>query len=243
MKRIPLTIVALTIVVWVFAILILLHSWSRHVVADATWFLTATLVGFASGAWRVRLSRETTISLGYVIVFSTLLHLGTPEACVVAALNGLAAVAFPYRKQPQHPLAGLLAIAYLVLCAWIAGNIFDLAKGGAGSPGFPQLFTATFLAVAIYHFANAVLVASIAAISSNRPFTALFTECYSAIAGAYCAGGGLALLVHLASATVGVWALITVVPVLYDLQLALFSKGAIYADKLNSTPEPASSTR
>lgn len=199
----------------------LLASWSDYHVTNVPAFGLAAIAALLCGSRTIRVSDFATISVGFVVVFVTLVHMGVPEACAVAALSGLAGGLMSPERHLRSPLVPVFAFASIVVTAWIAGQVFVWGGGVAGSTRWYTLGAPVALAAATYHTVNCILVAAVAGLTSEVGVGPTFREHLNSSALAYYSGAGWAVLVHLAWQLSGPWTLIAAAPPLYSLHVAL----------------------
>jgi hypothetical protein len=213
MRSVPIpTVACVALTAALACVLLLAGSWGGRV-TDAVGLIVAGAIAFAFGLRTVRASRHAALSVGFVVVFWTLLHCGPHAAVVVAALSGAAAVVFPKSGRPFRPLVGVYAVASLSVTAWVAGYVF-IAAGG--QPGARDL-----VGLAVPAAAAAALVSLVAGLTSRVSVWALLREHFAVSALSYYAGAGLAALVYLTWQVAGAWPVIAAAPLLYTLDLAL----------------------
>jgi len=203
------------------ALLVLLVAWRGHQVRDVPGFGLLVVAALLCGSRTIRISQVATISVGLVVVFGTLVHLGLPEACVVGAVSGLAASFLSPERYARSPLVLIYASASIVVTAWVAGEVFEWAGGRPGAIDPYALALPATLAAITYHTINCVLVAGVAGLASGGRAWGVFREHINRSAPAYYGGAGWAVLVHLAWQLSGPWALIAAAPPLYSLHSAL----------------------
>jgi len=203
------------------AFVLLLMAGSDGQVTDGIGLMVAGAVAFGVGLRTVRASRYAALSVGFVIVFWTLLHCGPAAAAVVAALNGAASVICPKPDRPLRSLVGLYAVASLAVTARVAGYVFTIAGGQPGATDLLGMALPAAAAAATYHLVNCALVALVAGLTSRTSVWRLFREHFALSGLTYCAGAGLALLVHLTWPVAGAWPLLAAAPVLHALELTL----------------------
>jgi hypothetical protein len=206
------------------AVVALLASWSGRHATDVPALGVAAVAALLCGSRTIRISDLATVSVGFVVVFLTLLHVGIPEACVVAALSGLAGGLLSPERHPRSPLVPVFAFASIVVTAWVAGQVFVWAGGRPGATEWHALGAPAALAAVTYHTVNCALVAGAAGLTSERALDRVFREHVNSSALAYYGGAGWAVLVHLAWQLSGPWTLIAAVPPLYSLHVALFRR-------------------
>ena len=133
------------------ALLVLLVSWRGHQVCDVPAFGLVVVAALLCGSRTIRISQVATISVGFVVVFGTLVHLGVPEACVAGAVSGLAASFLSPERYARSPLVLIYASASIVVTAWVAGQVFEWAGGSPGAIDPYALALPATLAAIIYH--------------------------------------------------------------------------------------------
>lgn len=221
MKSVPVpALICVVLTAGAAGALLLANSWHGSTLHGPE-MVAAGVVAFLVGLRTVRASRHAALSVGFVVVFWTLLHCGPEAAVVVAALNGAATALFPKPDRPLRPLVGIYAVASLAVAAWAAGAVFALAGGAPGATDLLGMAVPAAAAAGAYHLANCALVALVAGLTSRTSVWRLFGEHFELSALSYYAGAGLALLVHLASPVAGVWPLIAAVPLLCALEVTL----------------------
>ncbi len=203
------------------AIVVLLASWSDHQVTDVPALGVAGIAALLCGSRTIRISDIATVSVGFVVVFVTLLHVGIPEACVVAALSGLAGGLLSPERHTKSPLVPVFAFASIVVTAWVAGQVFAWAGGRAGASQWYALGAPAALAAVTYHTVNCMLVVGVASLTSELALGRTLREHLNSSALAYYGGAGWAVLVHLAWQLSGPWTLMAAAPPLYSLHVAL----------------------
>jgi hypothetical protein len=203
------------------ALALLATCWDGHRVADMPGFGLAVVAALLCGSRTIRLSDIATISVAFVVVFCTLIHVGMPEACVVAAASGLAASVLSPERYSRSPAVLMFAFASIVVTAWAAGQVLALAGGRPGALGTWTLAMPAALAAVTYHVVNCLLVAGIARLAGEGNTWSLFRQHLVSSTRAYYAGAGWAVVVHLAWQLSGPWTLIAAAPPLYSLHSAL----------------------
>jgi len=221
MKWVPASAITWVALTALLAVLLLAVFWWDHEVADRAGFIIAIVVAFLMGTRRIRVSDHATISIGFVAVFWTLLHLGPPEAAIGAALGGVAVVVAPMARHKQTPLSAIYAVASLVVTACASGWVFMLAGGVQDSIDPWGMAVPATAAAATYHLVNCALVAAVSGLASRQSVWRLFRTYFGLSALTYYPGAGLALLAHLTWRVAGAWPLLAVLPVLYALHFAL----------------------
>lgn len=213
------------------AVMVLLASWHNHRVADVPAFGLMVVAALLCGSRAIRVSEVATISVGFVAVFATLLHVGIPEACVVGAVSGLAGCLLSPGRHPRSPFVPLFAVASIVVAAGMAAGVFGWAGGRPGATEWYALGAPAALAAITYHLANCLLVAAVAGLSPGGRAGAVFRYHLNQCALAYYGGAGWSMLVHLARQLSGPWALVAAAPPLYSLHVVLKRWGWARADR------------
>ncbi|MBM3472604.1 MAG: hypothetical protein FJX75_04930 [Armatimonadetes bacterium] len=189
--------------------------------ADGPWLLATLGAAFLAGWRRVRASKHTTISLGFVVVFWALVHFGPQAALAAAAVSGVAVVLVPLLSRPLSSLAGIYAVSTTTASAGIAGGVYTLAGGVPGAVDLWGMAVPAVAAVATYHLANSAFVALIAGLTSGKPAWHLLREHFGMTGLVYAAGAGLSVLAHLTWQVAGAWPCIAAAPIVYCLYLTL----------------------
>lgn len=221
MKSVPRAAVAWVVFTVAVAVVLVLVSSRSSGPVEPVGVVIAGIVAVLVGLIRTRVSDQATISLGFVVVFWSLIHLGPQEAVLVAALNGVSVVLLPKSKEPLTSLVGIHAVAMLVVIAWMAGLVYQLAGGEPGSIGVRNMAVPAASAVLTYHLVNCALVALIAGLSTKKSIWQAFRMHLAMSALSYYAGAGLAVLAHVAWQAVGPWPVFAALPLALSLQMGL----------------------
>lgn len=207
---------------------LLIACWARRIVLhpddvfrNPVGLLLAVAAAILCGSRSIRISKVATISVGAVIVFVTLVHVGLAEACIVAAISGLAGPLLSSERHRRPAAVIVFAPASIVVTAGAAGVVFRLTGAPATPVQLSELLFPAILAAVTYHVVNCALVAGVASLASERPFGGLFLGHLVATPLAFYAGAGWAVLVHLALVLSGVWVLLAALPLLYCLHVAV----------------------
>lgn len=207
------------------ALIVLFSSWAGHRVNAPVDFALAALAVLFAGSRTLRFSDLVgTVSLGSLVVFASLLHLGTPEACVIAALGGLAAIAFSPARYGRPPVVMIFAVASLIVTAWVAGHVFTLAGGLPTAVNGEGLALPAFVSATAYYLVNAVFVAAAAHLTSGVRWRVLAATCLGPTVLGFYAGAGLAVILHVAWQLSGAWVILAGLPVGYAIHLSLARK-------------------
>jgi len=203
------------------ALVCLAISWIGHGIDHPVEFVCAALLALICGARRVRVSREGTISTGFVIVFASVIRLGLPEACLVAAASGLGLTLLTPERSRNRLVVVVFALASLAVTAWAASEAFALSGGSARGTTVWELGVPALLAVVVYSVVNCAFVSVMGALAASSAVWPVFAGHVRTSAVTYLAGAGWGVLVHLALLLSGVWVIIAGMPLLYSLHIAL----------------------
>jgi hypothetical protein len=201
---------------------LLLTAWAGHYAAAPVDLVVASLAVLIAGSRTLRVSDLVgTVSIGSLVVLAALIHLGTPEACVVGALGGLAAMVLSPERHERPPAAMIFAVASLVITAWVAGHVFVLAGGRRDMFGIETLAVPAFVAATAYYIVNGALVTMVSHLTYRVSWRELLNTCLGPTVVAFYAGAGLAVLLHVAWQLSGAWVLIGGAPIAYVIHLTL----------------------
>jgi len=233
---IPLSVTCLVGAAAVLATLLLVTAWAGHRVAAPIDLLVAALAVLVAGSRTLRVSDLVgTVSIGSLVVLASLVHLGTPEACVIGALGGLAAMVLSPERHRRPSAAMIFAVASLVITAWVAGQAFVLAGGLRDTFSVEGLAVPAFVAATAYYLVNATLVATVSHLTSGTNWRELLNISLGPTVVAFYAGAGLAVVLHVAWRLSGAWVLIASLPIAYAIHLAL----ARQTSEQPATPPPS----
>jgi len=233
---VPLSVTCLVGAAAVLATGLLAVVWAGHRVAAPVDLLVAALAVLVAGSRTLRVSDLVgTVSIGSLVVLASLVHLGTPEACVVGALGGLAAMVLSPERHQRQPAAMIFAVASLVITAWVAGQVFALAGGRHDTFSAEGLAVPAFVAATAYYLVNASLVATITHLASGTSWRELLSTCVGPTVVVFYAGAGLAVILHVAWRLSGPWVLIAGLPIACAIHLSLTHR----TGKQPAPPPPA----
>jgi diguanylate cyclase (GGDEF)-like protein/putative nucleotidyltransferase with HDIG domain len=157
----------------------------------------AAVLAVAAGARRVdlirsaRFSEEGSMSLGFLLTFTSLLAFGVRAAVFIGILSGLSAGLYP-RRQPLHQF--LFNVATGAATAWIAGEIFVALNGGIGLEVRLRSASALLIATLVYFLLNTGCVATIIALCAGKRPGAVWRQNFLWTGPSYFAGASCALL-------------------------------------------------
>lgn len=169
------------------------------------------------------LSERSCITLGFFIVFASLIAFGLRACVLVAIVTGLSSSLFP-RRMPAHQV--LFNVAAITSTAWLCALAFAFANDGrVGGEMHLSTAKAVIAAALVYFFANTGLVATVIGLCSRQSVLAVWRESFLWTALSYLAGASLLMM---GRALLGEQAnLLLVVPV-----LAFFYQSyTVYAEK------------
>ncbi len=225
--RVPVSAVCLVAVAAVAAVALLVVSWARHHLDAPLDLCLAIVAVLIAGSRTLRVSDLVgTVSIGSLVVLASLFHLGTPEACVVGALGGLAAMVLSPERYQRPPAVMIFAVASLVITAWVAGQVFVLAGGRPDTFDTVGLAVPAFVAATAYYLVNAALVATASHLTSQVSSRELLETCLGPTVLAFYAGAGLAVILHIAWRLSGAWVLLAGAPIAYGIHMTLARKTA-----------------
>lgn len=181
--------------------------------AELLFFLALAAI---TSTWRVHLTEKLgTVSVGFAIVYATLLILGLSEAVVaggVSALTGTLRSVKTGKFQPLHRI--LFGVASISLTAWAAGHIF-VSLGGARGLEPRLLLMPVSVSTAAYFFLNTLLVAVPVALSNNGAILQTWHQFFLWTAPSYYAGTFCAVLMSIFYHRFGFAAMVFIMPPLY----------------------------
>jgi PAS domain S-box-containing protein len=167
-----------------------------------SFFYVALLLALAAvgGSHTVQLirspnpSEKGSLSIGFLIAFTSLLTLGLRACLLAAVVSGVSAGLFP-RRLPLHQI--LFNAASLALTAWATGYAYAALNGG--HVGAVSLASAhAVLAALVYFTVNSLLVAGVITLCSHCPFRTVWRSFLwiapSSLAGAAAAMATVLLL-------------------------------------------------
>ena len=212
----------------VIGAVLLIACWARRIVLhgddvfrDPGGLALAVAAAILCGSRALRISKVATISVGAVIVFVTIIHIGIPEACIVAAVSGLAGPLLSPERHRRPAAVIVFAAASIVVTACAAGSVYRLAGAPPTAVQLGDLLLPALLAAITYQVVNCALVAGVAGLAAGKPVGALFLGHLVATPLAFYAGAGWAVTVHLALVLSGWWVLIAAAPLLYCLHITI----------------------
>jgi hypothetical protein len=230
---VPLPAIFFVVAIAVLALLALITTWAANSPASLVELAVAAVAVIVAGSRTIRVSDLAgTVSVGSIVVLASILHLGTPEACVVAALGGLAAIALSRELHERSWTVLVFAAASLVVTAWVAGETFRAAAGRTGELTIEGLAVPAFITATAYYVVNAALVTTASRLSSGERWRTLLSEWTGPTVLAHYSGACLAVLLHIAWRLSGPWVLIAALPIVYAIHLSL-------ARRLVAVPSPA----
>jgi serine phosphatase RsbU (regulator of sigma subunit) len=163
--------------------------------AAPAWELGAfLLLAVLSGAIKVRLMRHAgpedvaSMSLGFALVFASLLRFGPVAAMIVGAVSTLFSCLYP-KRQPAYQLAFNLALNALESGA--GGLLFLALNGGALHLEPLRSLPAVVAATLAFYLINTGSVAAVIALCTGQKAPALWKETFLWTAPSFFAGAGV----------------------------------------------------
>lgn len=182
--------------------------------AELVFFLA--LAAFTS-TWRVHLTGKLgTLSVGFAIVYATLLILGESQAVFAGAMSALTGTLRSTKTGKLQPLHRILfGVASISLTAWIAGHVYTRLGGRYGGTNLLDLLMPVSVSTSIYYLVNTVLVAVPVALSRKEPLMQTWRGLFLWTAPSYYAGTCCAVLMSILYHRLGFAAMAFIMPPLY----------------------------
>ncbi len=169
-----------------------------------------------TSTWRVHLTGKLgTLSVGFAIVYATLLILGVWDAVLAGAVSALTGTVRSTRTGKWQPLHRVLfGVASISLTAWIAGRIYTILGGAQGLEP-QQLLMPVSVSTAVYFFVNTILVATAVALSAKEPIGETWHKLFLWTVPSYYAGTSCAVLMSVFYHQFSFVAMVFIMPPLY----------------------------
>lgn len=234
MHRLPPRARAYVVSVWLLGLLAAAGAGlSPHPNAQCeTWEIgLLILLGALAGRAKVRLMPRSapedigSLSLGFALIFATLLRCGPTAAMLVGALTTLCSCLFP-KRQPTHQI--LFNLSMNACGTWTVGQVFLALNGGTLVLEEFRTFVAVMGASLAFFLVNTGTVAGAIALSTGQSLVRLWTGTFLWTAPSYFASAGVGLIVIIVLGAHVALILLCLTPVAYltYLSYALYTRRA-----------------
>jgi diguanylate cyclase (GGDEF)-like protein/PAS domain S-box-containing protein len=180
-------------------------------------FLALVALSSIASTIKIRLPlmrSASTMSVSYVVDFTSLLLLGAHQTVFVAAASVLTQSTLNVRR--ENPVyRTLFNIAAIALTVEFSGWVYHLFGGVTGDVSWPDQAWPVLATATAYFVGNTATVAGAVAVTSGQTFGRVWNDNFFWCAPSYFVGAGVATLAAIALEGVNTWLLPIIIPPVY----------------------------
>ena len=180
-------------------------------------FLSIVALSSIASTLKIRLPlmrSASTMSVSYVVDFTSLLLLGAHQTVFVAVASVLTQGTLNVRR--ENPVyRTLFNIGAIALTVETSGAVYTLLGGAPGSVTWPDSAWPLLAAATAYFIGNTTTVAGAVAVTSGQAFGRVWNDNFFWCAPSYFIGAGVAALSAIALHSVNTWLLPVIIPPVY----------------------------